>query len=80
MIGAISIDEVVVKLRVPVKGRIEGVALWMRRIVIGSLHCFVKCGGGDGVGWVWGFVKGSASVEEEQVPPFLHSKEYVDFE
>jgi len=27
VIGAISIDEVVVKLGVPVKGRVEGVAL-----------------------------------------------------
>jgi len=27
VIGAIRVDEVVVKLRVPVKGRVEGVAL-----------------------------------------------------
>jgi hypothetical protein len=51
MIGAISFNEVVVKLRVPVESGIEGISLRRRRrIVIGRLHCLVKCGGNGGVG------------------------------
>jgi hypothetical protein len=50
MIGAISFNEVVVKLRVPVESGIEGISLRRRRIVIGRLHCLVKCGGNSGVG------------------------------
>lgn len=37
------------KLRVPVESGVVGVSL-RRRIVIGSLHSFVKCGGGNRIG------------------------------